>query len=113
MFYAFDQNNSGGIFSFDEDLGITHWVIIEADSEAEAISRAEHIGLYFNGCSSGMDCPCCGDRWSASYIKGSDQPEVDGRILTESTFKEHKFGAWMDEGKEACVHFKDGTNAWY
>ncbi len=60
-FYAFDQNNSGGSFVVNDKL--CHRVIIEADTEVEAINKAEILGVYFNGVDLGMDCDCCGDRW--------------------------------------------------
>jgi hypothetical protein len=62
MYYEFRQNNSGGHFEESEDVGIT--VIIEACCFAEAKEKAEEIGIYFDGVQKGMDCPCCGDRWS-------------------------------------------------
>lgn len=60
-FWEFTQNNSGG--SFDVDSSLTHRVVVEAASEEEAIRIGENLGIYFNGCDEGMDCPCCGDRW--------------------------------------------------
>ena len=60
-FYLYDQNNSGGSFIVDED--VTHRLLIEADSVEEANQKAVELGVYFDGCDEGMDCPCCGDRW--------------------------------------------------
>lgn len=60
-FYEFSQNNSGGSFVTDDKL--CHRLIIEAKDEDEACRIAEDMGVYFNGCDDGMDCPCCGDRW--------------------------------------------------
>ena len=56
--YEFDQNNSGGSFRLP-----AHVVWIQAGSSEEAARLAEAEGLYFDGCESGLDCPCCGDRW--------------------------------------------------
>jgi len=61
MFYTFKQNNSGGEFINDENVG--SYVIIEADSLSEAVDRAKEVGLYWGGVRNGIDCPCCGDRW--------------------------------------------------
>lgn len=61
MFYRFRQNNSGGHFTENEE--ITASVYIEADNTYEANKIAENIGIYFDGCHSGIDCDCCGDRW--------------------------------------------------
>ena len=60
-FYEFKQNNSGGSFAVNDQL--CHNLIIEANNSEEAESKAESMGVYFNGCDEGMDCPCCGDRW--------------------------------------------------
>ena len=70
MFYRFRQNNSYGRFVFDKERGISTEVWVEADSTADAMARAEVIGLYFDGAG---DCPCCGDRW---YPPWSDDGEV-------------------------------------
>ena len=61
MFYEFRQNNSGGHFDVDENL--CHRLYIEADTQSEAISKAEELGCYWDGVYKGIDCPCCGDRW--------------------------------------------------
>lgn len=61
--WVFRQNNSGGSFDHDAKSGIGIAVAIEAYTLAGAVDRAENIGLYFDGCSSGIDCSCCGDRW--------------------------------------------------
>lgn len=61
MFYTYRQNNSGGFFIIDDEVNV--YVIIEAASAAEADSIAQDKGIYFDGCESGMDCSCCGDRW--------------------------------------------------
>lgn len=60
-FYFFNQNNSGG--SFDVTDKLCHRVIIEASNVDEAIDIAENMGIYFDGCATGSDCECCGDRW--------------------------------------------------
>ena len=65
--WTFDQNNSGGSFHFDDEVGIGTWVCIEAESQRQAVDRAEDIGIYFNGCAEGKDCDCCGDRWHKPY----------------------------------------------
>ena len=63
-FYEFSQNNSGGSFTVTDNLA--HRVIVEAASENDAIDIAENLGCYWDGCSNGNDCDCCGDRWNAS-----------------------------------------------
>jgi len=66
--YEFNQNNSGGGFTVDKKL--CHRVVIEAYSFEEAREKAKDLGIYFDGVSLGLDCSCCGDRWS-DY---SDEP---------------------------------------
>jgi hypothetical protein len=46
MFYEFRQNNSGG--SFDVNDKLCHVMIIEADTEAEAVNKAEELGCYWD-----------------------------------------------------------------
>lgn len=70
MFYEFDQNNSGGHFIVDDK--VCHRLFIEADSQTEAIVKAEELGCYWGGVDSGIDCPCCGDRWY-----GCDEVDIE------------------------------------
>lgn len=103
MFFHFSQNNSGGSFDYDEPAGITHHVVIEADSLEEANQRAEAIGLYWDGVGAGKDCECCGDRWSPAW-SGDEVPAVYGKPVTES---EDGLFHWMP-GYEVFIHYKDG-----
>jgi hypothetical protein len=108
-FFEFNQNNSGGGFDFDEDAGITHIVIIEADSAEEANSKAESIGLYFDG---EGDCSCCGDRWYEAYGSGDAVPSYYGEPVQDVVWTglNHK---WIKGGPEVYVHFKDGLRQAY
>lgn len=77
MFYTFYQNNSGGHDVENDDL--TKNVIIEANSADEANAIATRLGIYFDGCSYGRDCNCCGDRWYPVYEgEGKDFPSYYG-----------------------------------
>ena len=77
-FFTFSQNNSGGTFIVDQD--VDQYVIVQATCADDANSRAKEHGIYFNGCVSGMDCDCCGDRWSEQWDDdyGNDMPEIYG-----------------------------------
>ena len=78
-YYHFSQNNSGGCLDHKPDKGIVHHVIIEAMNADHANQRAEEIGLYFDGCDSGTDCECCGDRWRRTdEYDANDTPMVYG-----------------------------------
>lgn len=108
MFYHYSQNNSGGSFDFDKEVGITHHVVIEAESAVTANRKAEGIGLYFDG---DGDCPCCGNRWHEAYGEGTQEPSVYDRALGVE-YKKHR-GGWMKEGYETVVHFANGSKKWY
>ncbi|MGZ0151897.1 DUF7296 family protein [Kribbella sp. WER1] len=71
-FYNFRQNNSGGRFLVPA-INVT----VEADTPYEANRIAQEHGVYFDGCESGMDCDCCGDRWfpTAAYNAKETAPE--------------------------------------
>lgn len=78
--YHYRQNNTGGSFTVDERVG--HHVLVEAATPAEADARAREIGLYFDGCDTADDCPCCGDRWSSAEVAtASDEPKIYGEDL--------------------------------
>lgn len=77
-FFEMTQNNSGGKFDVTEVL--CHTLIIEAESEKDALTKAEKFGVYFNGVKKGIDCPCCGERW----IKEAD--EVENFTFNEEVF---------------------------
>ncbi len=109
MFYGFKQNNSGGSFDFDGMKGISVFVIVEADNVDEANDLAEGIGLYFDGCSSGIDCTCCGDRWYPTYEgAASEYPSMyGGPDLSKGPYESHFI--WMHNGKpEGFIHYKNG-----
>lgn len=89
MWYEFDQNNSGGFFVCDDKVCATVW--IEADSINEACTKAEELGIYFYGVDDGIDCPCCGDRWSRPY-QGEKKPTLGMGWTEPSTRIYHKDG---------------------
>lgn len=69
--FEFKQNNSGGYFKVDDK--VCNRLFIEAEDFDEAVYKAEELGCYWNGVSEGIDCPCCGDRWS----KYNDEVDLD------------------------------------
>lgn len=111
-FYHYSQNNSGGAFDYDENLGLTHHVVIEAADELEADARFEGIGGYFNGGEDGIDCECCGDRWyptSSYYV--ADYPHIYSRELSHDA-PVHLL-SFMDVGREIAVHHASGDIEWF
>lgn len=113
QWFEFYQNNSGGSFDYDEEQGITHFVIIEAESRDKAIDRAEEIGLYFDGCDAGMDCDCCGDRWYRGFGEGSEYPTVYGQDIRKDGGFVDSWDGWMKEGREVAIHPLNGLIEWY
>lgn len=113
-FFEYKQNNSGGDFVFNDK--VTTVVIIEAPTPEHANDRAEHIGIYFDGCSDGMDCSCCGDRWYRAWKeKGSKVPEHYGRPVDQLTrsidgeYDNFELGlvrCWRHDGPEIYVYFE-------
>ena len=84
FFFTFNQNNSGGHFHESKHDGICEHVIIEAHDAKEANARAEEIGLYFDGCETGSDCECCGDRWfRVDDYDGNVEPLIYGNPAGE------------------------------
>lgn len=115
MFYELTQNNSGGYFKVDDKL--CNMLIIEADSEKEALNKAEDLGCYWDGVDKGIDCPCCGDRWYryAEEIKinspciatsRSYNDENKNKIVTEFYNKYSKYN--LTDVKEENSLFREG-----
>ena len=121
MFFTYSQNNSGGSFVHDEDAGIANYVIIEASAFDEANAKASEIGLYFDGCQTGMDCSCCGDRWSTPWEEdGSSFPSIYDRDATNPReYSDRLMGTGISrygvgKGEHATfVHYADGTKRGY
>ena len=76
--FCFYQNNSGGYWK-----GPARFVLVETDTEDAACEKAEEVGVYFDGCETGDDCHCCGDRWSRFMVKPLDHPTVCGKNVLE------------------------------
>jgi hypothetical protein len=95
-YFEFSQNNSGGGWDIDHEAGISEVVFVQASSPAEANAKAETIGIYFNGVSSGRDCECCGSRWSECW---------ESEMGKEEAPKASK----VSKDKVAFVHHADGT----
>jgi hypothetical protein len=102
VFYSFRQNNSGGHFVRNKNVDGT--VIIEADDEKSAIYRAYEVGIYFNGVSEGMDCECCGDRWSEPYDDGDEVPSHYSTPLSLEDVSETK----NPRVHTVVIHYQDG-----
>lgn len=103
MFYTFMQNNSGGYFRINDR--VTLYVIVEANNKDQANSLAESLGIYFDGCDDGFDCPCCGDRWypAGKYIDSTDAP-----MIYDETPEQYQ-DDFIEKGTPYCyVYLLDG-----
>ena len=113
MFFDYAQNNSGGSYTYNHNAGISEHVIIEAANVDEANRRAEDIGLYFDGCESGYDCECCGDRWYQQYSdrNATDTPMVHGvKDASAGVVKAPTYYHTHTNGEPfAYIHYLDKT----
>lgn len=109
--YEYNQNNSGG--SFVEDDSVGKFVLIEAESAEKANSRAESVGIYFDGCDKDYDCPCCGDRWYPAWRdEGAEKPSIYGKQVTrrKGTVLIDGFASGLYEGTTLHLYHKNGTH---
>ena len=104
MFFLYSQNNSGGSFIVNENIG--HEVIIEANDYNHANKRAEEIGIYFNGINDGMDCSCCCNRWDEEWSNedATNEPEIYGKSI-----KDYKPRTWFEDEEIVMIYYLDGT----
>jgi len=96
--HSFRQNNSGGSF---KNPAIS--IYVQATSEEEADEIAKEYGAYFDGCSTGSDCSCCGDRWYRSY-----GPEEDDFDIEEIRSNESYYFAVRDKIPTSLIVFANG-----
>jgi len=57
--FVYRQNNSEGRFVGPETVEVI------ADTPEQANELAIVQGVYFDGVDKGLDCECCGDRWTS------------------------------------------------
>lgn len=113
-FYTFNQCNSGG--SYDRIQGrVAEYVVVEADSVREANATARSLGIYFDGVAEGIDCECCGDRWSeADEYDGEPVPEVYGVELVHGIYDRGRFFDWLVQAHSGgsipgFIRYRDGS----
>jgi hypothetical protein len=87
MFYTYSQNNSGGYFIGEPQLGISEYIIIEATSFKDADERLNKIAETYDDF---FDyCGCCGERWTYmdEFEFESDRnevPSIRGSVYNET-----------------------------
>ena len=102
--YKFRQNNSGGNFIVDDK--VCHFLYIETNNFSKAVSIAENLGCYWNGVEKGIDCPCCGDRWSKWDNQPIDFDDNNSKSIEEYAQKmSNKYG-WTYP--DARIYYKNG-----
>lgn len=106
-FYQFDQNNSYGIFDVDDK--VCPIIIIEADTESEAIEKGLDLGIYFDGCNKGIDCPCCGDRWVTPNILEFPLKYRDEVFKDVVTYAQYCVDTLWWLSTPARIYYKDST----
>lgn len=100
-FFRYSQNNSGGSF-----VPPYHHIVIEAPQYRSANALAEETGLiYFDGCDSGLDCECCGDRWHRASSYDADPEPM---IYSEPVETYRGLSVWKEAPKWLVV-YADGT----
>lgn len=108
--FRFDQNNSGG--SFHVDKKICYRLYLQASDYGSARTKALELGVYFDGVSNGIDCSCCGDRWSDYEEKiGKFPMEYKGTISFKdieeyAQFMANEYGGWTTP--DIRLYYADG-----
>lgn len=90
--YLYYQNNPGG--HTDQTGFLWDYMIVEAPRARMADVMLEEAGGYFNGVRSGIDCECCGNRWS-SKAERRDEPDME-----ELDIPEYHYPYDYDESKQ-------------
>lgn len=71
QYWVYSQQCINGHYVTDPERGLAPLVFVEADGPEQANAILVGAGGYFNGVALGLDCPCCGDRWT---VAGTVQP---------------------------------------
>lgn len=100
-YYMWSQNDTGGSFITNGDL--SSFVVIEAETLAQAEEKALNLGIYYDGVEDGHDCSCCGDRWY-----GCDLVELeDGDTIEDYLQRNEDKYSW--HGTMTILHLADGS----
>lgn len=114
--YTDRQNNSGGYFSTNDDVG--HFVAFEAKSAKDAAARFEPIAEVEN---EGY-CECCGERWYSYFpeykpderVKSAQLRYYDLLISPEIEVSKESGYGWTLEPRGMCyinlvAHYANGA----
>lgn len=95
-FVTFTQNNSGGYFIENENVGV--FVIIEGEDLYSILDKARDIFRGYR-----EYCECCGERWDDNWKSSKDlksEPLIYGTSVYE-------YDSWF--GGQAIIYRLDGT----
>jgi hypothetical protein len=96
--FTLNQNNSGGVFTVDEN--VAEWVCIQALSAEEAMAKAEAF------CTNEGSCPCCGDRW---YINFDEEDGKQVPMIYNTPVEEYvPIKLFFAQERHIKLHFYDG-----
>lgn len=90
--YHFDQNNSGGFFVMNDDVG--EHVFIQASDEESAMHKFSLLDNQGDNW-----CECCGQRWYG--CDEQNEPSIYGKPLTEG-FSCYTFAGYV------VLHYANG-----
>lgn len=99
MFYTFVQNNSGGYYIQNEDVGA--FVIIEGNDCRHITERAKDIFEDYS-----EYCSCCGERWEFWML--DDDEDLD-KIPMIYEHKANEYKEKWYKGDKIIIHYLDGT----
>jgi hypothetical protein len=103
MFFTVMQNNSQGVFDYDEKAGIAEFLVIEAPSAREAGERLDDITERYI---QGPYCECCGKRWPF-YADDDDRGTQTPTIYEKPA--ETYIGSFTKRGHVTTfIHYLDG-----
>ena len=107
--FEFRQNNSGGSFVYDENVGKS--VFVQARNAREANDIAERAGVYFDGVDAGWDCSCCGDRWYGLWSDDEGSEDMPQEYLWNVGMVDFALMDTVPDQRSgySVFHFYDGT----
>jgi hypothetical protein len=104
VFFMTAQNNAGGVFDDNPEVGISMFIFVEAPDAKAARRRFRDI-LEDYRYNEAPSCACCGSRWSVD-MDDSDamvDPQVHGIPV-----REYGSIVFKSNGVFAYVHYLDG-----
>lgn len=97
--FDYDQNNSGGYYYENEDVGCR--VFVQAKNGSIADERMWKITYDY------MDfCECCGERWCFYADEGTESPSVYGKKIEPDSESMNRIYGFF--GSVAVFYFDDG-----